>query len=68
MRCIDVREGVERVDHRVNWTGVINGISFLVGVFFGSAGIVGLVDRRRAAIITGASVLTCFAMVLIFFA
>ena len=67
--CTVIRHGAPTVERsKINWTGLINGISFVLGVFFGSAGILGLVDRRRAALITVACIAICFAMVVIFFA
>lgn len=68
-RCRAVRHGAPPVERTYfNWVGTVNAISFVVGVFFASAGILGLVDRRRAALVTAACVLICFAMVVIFFA
>jgi hypothetical protein len=69
VRCIS-RQGGEVVaeETRFNWIGVTTAIFFPIGVFFASAGILGLVDRRRAALITSACVVICFSMVVIFFA
>ena len=69
VRCIS-RQGGEVVaeETRFNWIGVTAAIFFPIGVFFASAGILGLVDRRRAALITSACILICFSMVVIFFA
>ncbi len=64
---IELRDGsvVERTD--INWEGTISAIFFPLGVFFGSAGILGLINRRLAALVTLACVAICFTMVVIFF-
>jgi hypothetical protein len=48
--------------------GTIAALSFIVGTFFGAAGIVRLIDLRTAVIVTGMCVLVCLSMLVIFFA
>jgi hypothetical protein len=68
VRCQAVQRGETIAEEtRFNWVGVTAAIFFPIGVFFGTAGILGLVDRRQAALITAACVAICFAMVVIFF-
>ena len=52
--CEATDHGTEFRDTRFNEEGTIGSIFFPVGVFFGSAGLLGLIDRRRAFIATAA--------------
>ena len=63
----ELRDGTVIENTEINWEGGISAIFFPIGVFFASAGILGLIDRRRAARVTAACVLICFAMVVVFF-
>jgi hypothetical protein len=62
------RDGTTFEETKFNWLGTIAAIFFIVGVYFGAAGILRLIDLRRAVIITGACVLVCVSMVVTFFA
>jgi hypothetical protein len=61
-------DGTEIEATKFNSLGTIAALAFMVGAFFGAAGLLRLIDFRGAVIITGACVLICVTMVVLFFA
>ena len=69
MHCKVLRHGGGPIERTyVNWEGAIGAGFFLIGFTAASAGILGLVDPRRAALITATCVVVCLAAVVIWFA
>jgi len=69
VRCTAVyRDGSELEETRINWIGGTAALYFLIGTFFGSAGLVRAIPLKRAAAVTGICATICMAMVVIWFA
>jgi hypothetical protein len=69
VRCTAVyRDGTQLEETRINWIGSSAALLFLIGAFFGIAGVFRAMPLKRAAAVTGMCATICFALVVIWFA
>ena len=66
VRCIAVyADGTELEETRVNWLGGGAALAVLIGIFSGSAGLLGTIRRRPAAVTTGSCTAVCLVLVFV---
>lgn len=69
VRCSGQGPDLQRIEEtRINWLGGVAALAFLVGIFFATAGLVGVIRLRWATIATTSCAVVCLALVVIWFA